>query len=550
MASPCFNSAGGTINMTGGGNITNTALMGFGTIAGANNITVISNLVVGGLNNSGTLNLAGDLTLLNPFSLAFDLGGSPTIGGGVNDYINLTGNLNLNDNPLSIAFTGTPVSGSTYRLIDFTGARSGVAIFTNATRSALGVDQTTPGHLNLVVTNWAPATLVWNGSNTNVWNASFTNWNAGNVEKFYQYDDVVFDDSSANTLLWVQGTVNPSSITINGSKNYSLTNRSSFIANGNISGFTGITKNGTGTFKLGITNTFTGPININNGVFQVYDPTATSGTATVLGHPNSPLNVLSGGTYDYTGVGFISNGKRFYIAGNGYNGMGAITNSVSNSGATVNGFLVTLTADALLAADVGGIGLRGLTSSGPFYSGVLDLNGYTLTKSGAARFSHQDVVATNSGSINFNGGTLQLQNSILDGSGTLAMGNGTLITFAPANGATSYVGKAISTLGNLGIVAPVSSGAFSGSSPIPVVFGSTINLGGTLVVTNAEPIILNNVVSGSFGITKAFGASNLVLNAANTYSGQTLVNAGTLSLGSGGSLNNSPHYHAKSRHDP
>jgi len=75
--------AGGTINMIGNGNVYAYGLAGFGTLAGANNITVTNNFVVGPAGAAGTLNLGGNLTLANPFPIVFDLGPTNTPGSGI-----------------------------------------------------------------------------------------------------------------------------------------------------------------------------------------------------------------------------------------------------------------------------------------------------------------------------------------------------------------------------------------------------------------------------------------------------------------------------------
>jgi fibronectin-binding autotransporter adhesin len=535
---------GGTINMLGNGNVYAYGLAGFGTIAGANNITVTNNFVVGPAGVPGTLNLGGNLTLANPFPVVFDLGPTNTPGSGINDIVNVTGNVTFNNNPVSFTYNGPLLAGSNYTLIAFTGSRNGLLTYTNDTRSQLGLDQTTAGQVNLVVTNWNPATIVWQGTtanSTNLWSSStnlyWTNTAAG-TDRFYQGDAVVFDDTAINTTIYPNGQLFPASVTINcNTKNIVITNRSQAGPySGVIGGTCGITKDGTGALTFGTySNTFTGPINVNNGVWKLFDPNfSTPADRPTLGSTNSTMFINSGATLDFFGVGQTATGKPLVIAGNGFNGQGVITNS-STSG-SVNGFAVTLTADSRISADVSAVGLKSTVpgSPAPAFSGLLNLNGFTLTKVGGNRFSLQDVVAVNSGNINVVTGNLALANCIIDGPGSLNLSNNTFLAFGIGGtlSTTGYVAKPINAY-NVGLTAN------AGVSAAPVLVNSTLNLLGTLSVTNTQPIVMNGVMSGGSGIAK-FGTSNLVLNAANSYTGPTLVAAGGLALGISGSIAASP----------
>jgi autotransporter-associated beta strand protein len=534
---------GGTINMTGGGNVYAYGLGGFGTITGATNVTVTNNLVVGPLGAAGTLNLSGNLILANPFPLVFDLGPNNTTGSGINDLLNVAGNVSFNNNPVSFTYNGSLLAGSSYTIITFSGSRIGLLTYTNDTRSQLGLDQTTPGQVNLVVTNWNPATLLWQGTAanaTNFWNTStnlyWTNLTAG-ADQFYQGDAVVFDDTAINTVIYPNGLLYPASITFNcNTKNFVITNRTSLAA-GAIGGACAITKNGIGTLMFGtFSNTFTGPINVNNGVWKLFDPNfSTPPDRPTLGSTNSTMYVNNGATLDVFGVTSTATGKPLVLAGNGFNGLGVVTNG-STSG-SANGFLVTLAADSRISADISGVGFKSAVpgTTPPPFSGMLNLNGFTLTKLGANRFSLQDVVATNSGTLNIGGGNLALANSIVDGPGSLNLSNGTFLVFGISSIAstTGYVGKPMNVY-NVGLVAPS-----SGNIAAPAIVNSTVNLLGALSVTNTQPIVMNGAISGAFGITK-YGNSNLVLNAVNTYTAPTIINAGGLALGPSGSIADSP----------
>src|SRR4029079_1258685 len=139
---------GGTINLSAAGNVRLTTLTGFGSVNGAASIAVVSNLSVGGPLNVGTLNLGGNFTPVNAFPIAFDLGATNTTGAGVNDYLSVNGDVNFSNNPVVLNLNAPLLSGSNYSLVGFTGARNGLLTFTNNTRSASGLDQSTPGHVD------------------------------------------------------------------------------------------------------------------------------------------------------------------------------------------------------------------------------------------------------------------------------------------------------------------------------------------------------------------------------------------------------------------
>lgn len=66
--------------------------------------------------------------------------------------------------------------------------------------------------------------------------------------------------------------------------------------------------------------------------------------------------------------------------------------------------------------------------------------------------------------------------------------------------------------------------------------GVTLGTGGGVIYTGwNKTMTVNGVITGSGGLTKA-DAGTLTLTAANTYSGNTTINTGTMEIGGSGTL--------------
>ena len=150
----------GTLQVDGtlSGNVTVATvgtLAGSGTLTG--NTTLAGTLAPG--NSPGTLSITGNLALDSAAILAFELDpANTTAGGGINDLVNIGGNLTL-DGTLDItglgSFSGV-VFGTTWRLFDYSGTLTdnGPTLGSMPTLdSGLGweLDTATPNQVNLTV---------------------------------------------------------------------------------------------------------------------------------------------------------------------------------------------------------------------------------------------------------------------------------------------------------------------------------------------------------------------------------------------------------------
>lgn len=232
-------------------------LSGTGVLGGSTGISS------GGLISPGnTAGSSGNLTVgslsLNAAKLIFDLSGS---AGGNNDHIQIA-----SGGPLAVTgaqtFQINPIEGvlnaGTYKLIETTGTltASGAALNLgiptgSGSRQTFNLLSSTsgssPGYIQLVVTG-NPASLVWSGS-TSVWNTSSIGWNnSGAVDRFYNFDAVIFNNTASNRSVSLAGLLQPRSIVVTNSSAQTY----NFSGPGRIGGITSLTKTGNGTLTISI----------------------------------------------------------------------------------------------------------------------------------------------------------------------------------------------------------------------------------------------------------------------------------------------------------
>lgn len=165
----------------------------------------------------------------------------------------------------------------------------------------------------------------------------------------------------------------------------------------------------------------------------------------------------------------------------------------------------------------GAVDLRGRTltlnqSTNTAYAGDFT-GGGNLIKSGTGTFVLSST-NTYTGATIVNGGTLQFAKpTAYPVSGTLNVNSGATAAFN-VGGAGEFTYNDVSSR----------FGSFANGSKVGV---DTTNAVGNVTWDTA--------ISGSFGLTK-LGTGTLVLSGANTYTGPTTINAGTLQIGNGGTL--------------
>ena len=272
-----------------------------------------------------------------------------------------------------------------------------------------------------------------------------------------------------------------------------VTSTASATNSGIISGTAGFSKAGSGTLVMAgaSANTFTGGLTISNGTIQL-------GSANRIVDLNSVTNY--GGTLDLNNFNeSISN--LTMTAGTVMTGTGTLT----------NGGTITTVASASVATISGKLNLNGANTS------------FNIADGGAGSDLTISAVITN---------------------GTITKIGAGLLTLSGAN---TWTGNLTNTAGTVSI----SADSNLGNTNNDVVFnGGTLNLSGTFTNAASRVYILNsgggvldvnsgvtntlaatNQISGSGLLTKT-GSGMLSLTASNvTFSGNTLLSGGTISLG-------------------
>ncbi|MDE7408778.1 MAG: autotransporter-associated beta strand repeat-containing protein, partial [Muribaculaceae bacterium] len=203
------------------------------------------------------------------------------------------------------------------------------------------------GKLYVDLSAYEAGTKTWAGVENGLWDlgesAAFTNADNGNADVFVPGDNVIFDDSAANTDVVISGRLQPASVTFNNSeKNYTLSGE------GQIVGEAKLVKEGTGNLTINNINSYTGGtfinagkltagvfannigndlgalsdvntrITIKNGAILAVNTTGTLGQRILMPSGHAAIEVNDGVTLTLTnGISASGLGQRFYKRGKG-----------------------------------------------------------------------------------------------------------------------------------------------------------------------------------------------------------------------------------------
>lgn len=367
----------------------------------------------------------------------------------------------------------------------------------------------TPGASSASISVGAGVPLTWTGAIDNFWDTKLTNnWKSASnpSQQFFWGDPVRFDDSGeiAPTVI-MSGELRPASVTIDADDvEYYFDGASGFI-----SGPVPLTKNGSAIAILGGANTFTGGITINEGILRPLGNQS-------LGGNGNEITVNNGGQLDGNGVLTANRDYHATIAGTGPDGSGALVNTI---GGSTNGFgSLTLSANATIGGS-GRFDIRPITAG----SAIIDLGGFTLTKSGTNLIGFIDGTLQDGGNINIDQGTLAFTRMVVGGgSGVVNVNSGAILQFE--NYSSGLFGRDINV--NDGTVRLIGANNLASASNVQLTGTATFD------VEAARTLAFNGVVSGTGSLVKSAGTGTLTLTAANTYDGTTTIDAGTVIFGS------------------
>lgn len=410
-----FNStvAARLLNGTGGadGGLTKLGL-GRLTLSGTNTYTGYTLVSAGSLYLNTTIHAGGPISLSDPALLRTTLAGSGTtlpcssltlgastgatlefdLGTNPNASVPLVYATNLTVNgTISVNVFGTALAQGVIPLIQYDGSISGSGAFTlSLVQGWAGfvTNNTTAKQIQLVITG--ASVLDWRAFVNTNWDTATVNWFdlSNNVATaFGSGATVFFDDSTSNSLVYLTASLSPGATTVNNSlSNYT------FAGVGQISGVGGLTKIGSGTLTMAVSNNYSAATVISNGVFRLGTNNAIPGNVTLEGRLE--MNGFSDSIGSLNGSNGVVNNASVVSAVLGVTGgtfAGQITNSGGNltlsktSGGTltlpsINGYTggTTNGGGTLLLASEGSMGPGPLTISGATL-GWLDASAHTLT---------------------------------------------------------------------------------------------------------------------------------------------------------------------------
>lgn len=448
------------------------------------------NLDSTGTSDIGSFSITGAFSAADSSSFSFNLSNPTALATG--NYLLLSttagfGNLSFTNNKLNLSAEGYTININ--GLTNSANSRVQKYFYKDGNNLYLNVSQS-----NLKLT-WAPATgdsLVWkSGAEADADTAKpWKSQTDGSLNHaFLQADEVLFNDTSTNKTIDIQGAVDPSLMTVDTTSSYSF---SSSNNTGDITGAqTKIVKTGTGTLTLNLANTYGGGTDINGGTLIAQKNNAL-GTGTV--------NIALGATLE------LNAGEETITLNNVRTGAGTLSKTgtgtaVLNGNSTRTGLtwikagvLQVNSAQSLGAGNItietAGTLIRDTSTSNETMASSVTLSGAgVFTKTGAGTLNMLNTGTNFSGTLNVNEGILSTLSDNALGSANVHIKEGAAL--AAAANFTQTSSKTFENNGDLYVhgtsdTTTVTLSTVTGSGKITVIKG-TLNgnnsdLGGNSLV--------------------------------------------------------------------
>ena len=310
-----------------------------------------------------------------------------------------------------------------------------------------------------------------------------------------------FSFNSTNDLIF------SSTVTLSGNRKVTVGSTGALTLGGVVTSTNrSLTKLGTGTLALNGVNTFSGGLLLSAGTVTVGN-NAAAGTGTLT---------LGTGTIQ-AGVSGLT-----------------LANAITFTGNTTYGGTLNLSFSG--AGNLSGPRTFTVLNPNTTFSGVIS-GANSLSKAGAGTLTLGGANTFSAGT-NIQNGTLVLDSNTAGGTATITVGDALATGTAPAS--LLFSATAGRTVANALSVPVGSTGmrTIGGLNTTGVdIFSGTVALGtdATLTEGTGGEVNFTGIVSGAGGITKT-GAGTVRLSNTNTFSGATLVSAGTLAYGASNAL--------------
>ncbi|SUC82770.1 Extracellular serine protease precursor [Pannonibacter phragmitetus] len=533
---------GGTLAVTDSTTIENALTLGSGagTIDIANGHEVILNGVISG---SGGLTSTGSGTLILSGTNTYS--GTTTVSGGI---LSISSGSNLGTGALTLSGSDLAVTGTT-TLTNSVSVASGAASFLDTGGNSVTLSGVVSGSGDL--RKRGSGTLVLSGANTLTGTltvstgtlsiASDSNLGSGTLRLDGARLDVTSDTVIDNTIEIEDDGPN----TINTGTGI-LVQISSQVSSGG-----GLVKTGAGTLIMSGTNTYTGSTTVSGGTLQVEGSlgytavsVASGGTLGGSGSIAGAVSVLNGGSLNpgsspgtLTVDSLVLQNSSLLnfeldtpgVVGSGVNDLVSVTN-----GLTLDGILNIITGSNFGTGSYRLFDYGTLTADNGLMFGDVPA-GYELTVSlGTA--GQVNLITSYNGLQFWNGGQTAANGAVNGGSGTWNSSS-TNWTSQAGNVATSWADLTAVFAGTSGGTVTV-TGTQSVAGLQFATDGYTLSGTGSLVagaggmelrIGNGLAATIATSVTGSGAVSKT-GAGTIVLSGSNSYTGGTLLNAGTLSV--------------------